>query len=107
MSAPRRIRIFVSSPSDLTDERDQCGAVVQELNTTLRALLPEKAVELELIRWETHTHPDLTGEPQQVVDDQIETDYDIFVGMMWTRFGTPTSRAGSGTEHEFQAAYAG
>lgn len=73
MSAPRRIRILVSSPSDLNDERDQCGAVVQELNTTLRALLPEKAVELELIRWETHTHPDLTGEPQQVVDDQIET----------------------------------
>lgn len=107
MGAPRRIRIFVSSPGDLNDERDQCGVVVQELNTTLRALLPEKGVELELIRWETHTHPDLTGEPQQVVDDQIETDYHIFVGLMWTRFGTSTSRAGSGTEHEFRAAYAG
>lgn len=107
MSAPRRIRIFVSSPGDLNDERDQCGVVVQELNTTLHALLPKKGVELELIRWETHTHPDLTGEPQRVVDDQIETDYHIFVGMMWTRFGTSTSRAGSGTEHEFRSAYAG
>lgn len=107
MNGLRRIRIFVSSPGDLSDERDQCSTVVQELNTTLRVLMPERGVELELIRWETHTHPDLTGAPQQVVDDQIEIDYDIFVGMMWTRFGTPTSRAGSGTEHEFRAAYAG
>ncbi|HEY2766236.1 MAG TPA: DUF4062 domain-containing protein, partial [Pseudonocardiaceae bacterium] len=107
MSSTRRIRIFVSSPSDLDDERDQCGSVVQDLNMTLRVLMPEKGVELELIRWETHTHPDLGADPQDVVDDQIPVDYDIFVGMMWTRFGTPTSEAGSGTEHEFRRAHAG
>ncbi|MBX9961027.1 MAG: hypothetical protein K2Y15_12900, partial [Burkholderiaceae bacterium] len=28
-------------------------------------------------------------------------DWDLFVGIMWARFGTPTSRAGSGTEEEF------
>lgn len=103
----RRIRVFVSSPGDVADERAQCGAAVQELNATLRALLPDRGVELELIRWETHTFPDIAGEPQQVVDDQIAVDYDIFIGIMWTRFGTPTSTAGSGTEHEFRAAYTG
>jgi hypothetical protein len=101
----QRLRIFVSSPGDVTDERDQYAAVIQELNLTLGALLPERGVVLELVRWETHTHPDLVGEPQRVVDDQIEADYDVFVGIMWTRFGTPTSTAESGTEHEFRAAH--
>jgi len=100
----RRIRVFVSSPGDVQDERRQCGEVIQELNTTLRALIPERDTELELVRWETHTHPDLTGSPQAVVDQQIDHDYEIFLGIMWSRFGTPTPTAGSGTEHEFRAA---
>ena len=107
MNAPRTIRIFASSPGDLEDERNQLGAVVQELNTTLGALVPDKGVGLELIRWETHTHPDVAAEPQAVVDEQLGQDYDIFVGMMWSRFGTPTKGTGSGTEHEFRAAHAG
>lgn len=103
----RRVRVFVSSPGDVVDERRQCGEVVQELNMTIRALVPERDFELELVRWETHTHPDLTGSPQDVVDDQIAPDYDVFLGIMWSRFGTPTSGAGSGTEHEFRAARSG
>ena len=83
----RRIRVFVSSPGDVQDERRQCGEVIQELNTTLRALIPERDTELELVRWETHTHPDLTGSPQAVVDQQIDHDYEIFLGIMWSRFG--------------------
>lgn len=107
MTSSHTIRIFASSPGDVTDERDQLGAVVQELNTTLRALVPEKGMDLELVRWETHTHPDLAGEAQSVVDQQLGEDYDVFVGIMWARFGTPTSQAGSGTEQEFRAAYSG
>lgn len=103
----RRVQVFVSSPGDVTDERRQCGEVVEELNTTLRALTPERDTELELLRWETHTHPDLVGNPQAVVDEQLDEDYDIFLGIMWSRFGTPTPTAGSGTEHEFRAARQG
>jgi Domain of unknown function (DUF4062) len=102
-----RIKVFVSSPSDVRRERKKCGAVIQELNTTLRVLLPDKDVQLDLLRWETDTHPDLTDEPQAVVDAQIPTNYDIFLGIMWARFGTPTSSAGSGTESEFEAARRG
>ena len=102
------IRIFCSSPGDVLLEREQLGAVVEELNTALRAFAPEKGVALELVRWETHTYPDVGSDPQAVVDAQLgEDDFDVFVGMMWSRFGSPTSRAGSGTEHEFRNAYAG
>ena len=107
MTATPTIRIFASSPADVTKERDALGVAVQDLNTTLRALVPDKGITLELVRWETHTHPDFGAGPQGVVDDQLGLDYDVFVGMMWKRFGTPTHEAGSGTEQEFRAAYKG
>jgi hypothetical protein len=103
----KTIRIFASSPGDVADERAQLAEVVQELNSTLQALVPEAGIDLELIRWETHSHPDLTGEPQSVIEQQLDGDYDVFVGVMWARFGTPTSQAGSGTEQEFRNAHAG
>jgi hypothetical protein len=33
-------------------------------------------------------------------------DWDMFVGIMWSRFGTPTGRSGSGTQEEFERAIA-
>ncbi len=103
-AAATRVRVFLASPSDVTAEREQLSKVVQEINTTLSALAPQQGVFLELIRWETHVHPGLGRDAQDVVNRQI-SDYDIFVGIMWRRFGTPTSVAGSGTEEEFRIAH--
>jgi len=44
------------------------------------------------------------GRPQGVINAQIGA-YDIFVGIMWKRFGTPTGIAESGTLEEFNLAY--
>ena len=41
--------------------------------------------------------------PQRVVDEQTPV-YNIYLGIMATRFGTPTGRCGSGTEQEFRDA---
>jgi hypothetical protein len=57
VSPTDKIRIFVASPGDVQDERDQLGQVVQELNTTLSALVPERGLVLELVKWETHARP--------------------------------------------------
>ena len=88
----RKVRLFVASPGDVQRERDSIVRVVTELELVI-----------ELIRWETHAHPAL-GRPQGVINAQIG-DYDIFVGIMWKRFGTPTGQADSGTEEEFNLAY--
>jgi hypothetical protein len=101
----RVIRIFASSPGDVMDERRQLAAVVEELNVIIRALMPDEEVRLELIRWETDAYPGMSTDPQSVVDEQLGHDFDVFIGIMWSRFGTPTPRAGSGTEEEFRAAY--
>jgi hypothetical protein len=58
---------------------------------------------LELLRWETHVTPG-GGRPQALINEQIGS-YDLFVGIMWRRFGTPTGVAGSGTEEEYRRAY--
>lgn len=100
----RKIRIFVASPGDCDAEREQLARVIEELNITIPAIAPEKRVVLELVRWETHVHPAIGEEPQSVVNEQIG-DYDIFVGILWKRMGTPTSTAASGTEEEFRRAY--
>jgi hypothetical protein len=100
------IRIFVASPGDVQSERDQLGQVVQELNSTLSALVPERGLMLELVRWETHARPGLGADPQDVVNRQLSIpEYDIFIGIIWRRLGTPTKRAGSGTEEEFRIAH--
>jgi hypothetical protein len=93
------LRIFVASPGDLAREREHVVAVVSELNQTTAH---DAGFALQVVRWETHARPDL-GRPQQVIFDQIGA-IDIFVGLMWQRFGTPTGVAESGTEEEFNAA---
>jgi len=55
--------------------------------------------------WETHAYPGVGSYPQDVINEQIGDDYDIFIGIMWERFGTPTRRAQSGTEEEFDRVY--
>lgn len=98
----RKIRLFVASSSDVSVERDALAGVVNELNTIIAAIKPEAAVFVELLRWETSVIPGF-GRPQSVINEQI-SDYDIFIGIMWKRFGTPTGVAESGTEEEFRIA---
>ncbi|TWU00494.1 putative nucleotide-binding protein containing TIR-like domain protein [Botrimarina colliarenosi] len=95
-----RIRVFVASPGDVALERESLTTVINELNSTVAS---HKNCMLELVRWETHCQPDM-GRAQEVINLQVGH-YDIFVGIMWKRFGTPTGEADSGTEEEFRRAY--
>lgn len=95
-----KVRLLISSPGDVQVEREKLREVVAELNHVLGKQLN---FVIEPVGWETHCHPAL-GRPQAVINEQIGS-YDIFVGIMWKRFGTPTGVAESGTEEEFRIAY--
>ena len=95
-------RVFVASPGDVQEERSILEEVVKELNLTVNK---ERGIKLELLKWETHTYPAFGIDGQDVINKQIEEDYDIFIGIMHGRFGTPTKRAESGTYEEFELAY--
>ena len=104
MSEPnsvRRIRIFISSPGDVKEERKLLESIIRdELQTSIGN---EHGLFLEPILWEKLARPGL-GDIQANVAEQLG-EYDIFVGIFWNRFGTPTLRYESGSEEEFYDAY--
>jgi hypothetical protein len=103
MSEPRVLRVFVASPDDVAEERNALAKLLADINDVLAYLAPEKRLSLELVRYETHSYPDI-GVPQEVINREIPVDYDIFIGIMWKRAGTPTATAPSGTIEEFNRA---
>jgi formylglycine-generating enzyme required for sulfatase activity len=97
----RLVRVFVSSPSDVATERGVLDEVVGRINRTDGHA---RNVRLELWRWEEDSVPQIGPKSQRVVDEQMPPQYDIYLGIMKHRFGTPTGRYGSGTSKEFQDA---
>lgn len=61
-------------------------------------------VRIRTLKWEDDARPAIATDAQAVVNEQLLNDVDIFVGILWSRFGSPTPRAGSGTEEEFRYA---
>jgi len=95
------LQVFVASPTDLAEERAALEDVIRELNITWSRSL---ACQLDLVRWESHAVPGMGQDAQDVVNRSVPQDCDIFIGILWSRFGTPTNRAESGTEEEFNTA---
>ena len=95
------VRLLISSPSDVQQERQIVDEVVTRLNRNQGS---EEGYVLQPYFWETQAVPGV-GPPQQLLNDQIG-EYEIYLGLFWVRFGTPTLKWGSGTEEEFEIAYA-
>lgn len=95
--------VFVASPAEVAEERERLEAVIRELNEIWQDRL---GVQLNLIRWETHTYPGFGEDAQDVINREMPDTVDVFIGILWSRVGTPTRRAGSGTLEEFERAYA-
>lgn len=95
------VRVFLASPSDVSEERLIVEKTVAELNSSIA---PKVGMLIELIRWEDMT-PE-AGRPQQIILDQADIEScDVFIGVLWNRFGSPTGKADSGTLEEFNLAY--
>jgi cell division GTPase FtsZ len=107
-SEPRRplshsLKVFLASPSDVAEEREAVRRVIDELNLQHAS---RWGTHLELVRWETHAVPSM-GRAQEVIATSSKLDeIDIFIGILWSRLGTPTGVAESGTVEEFEEAYA-
>jgi hypothetical protein len=108
----QKVRIFVASPSDVAEERERVREVAEELNRT-RNIADFLGFTLEVLDWRTHVTPQM-GRPEGVILEALPvTMWDIFVGILWQRFGTPTGaidpKTGriidSGTKEEFDLAY--
>lgn len=97
------IQVFISCPSDVDKEKDLAVEVCDSLSKNLT----RRGIVVRPIHWKEDIVPQVTGHgPQKVIDDQLdEYDYDIYIGILWTRFGDPKADGLTPTEGEFEDAY--
>jgi hypothetical protein len=94
--------ILLSSPSDVSDERQIAEEVVKEVEKTWGTYT---GATLKLLSWENDVAPQFGDEPQSSINKALGDDWDIYLGLMHVRFGSKTKRYGSGTEEEFERAH--
>ena len=104
MPSTRKIlRTFLASPGDLQEEREAVRAVVDEFNVSLA---DEFGYQIELRGWEDTVAR--FGRPQHLINQSVDQ-YDLFIGLIWKRWGTPPANDGrfsSGFHEEFEQAIA-
>lgn len=91
---------MIASPGDVAEERDIVRVVVHDWND-VNALASK--VVLSPVGWETHSSPELGTRPQELINSRLLKECDLLVGVFWTRLGTPTGKAKSGTVEEIEA----
>lgn len=95
------IDIFLSSPSDVDEERLFIVNAAREWNS-IRG--KSTGVFLNVLTWEDAVAPNVSDRSQTVINEQIGDDYDVYLGLMWGKLGSPTGMADSGTVEEFERA---
>jgi hypothetical protein len=93
------VNAFLASPGDLAEERRGTKATVEEIN---RSVAGELGFRIELMGWED-TLPTV-GRPQTIINEELDQ-CELFIGMLWKRWGTPPDRElqyTSGFEEEYQ-----
>lgn len=93
------IPVMIASPGDVSEERDATRAVVHDWNDVNSSA---SQVVLSPIGWETHSSPELGARPQELINSRLLDECDLLVGVFWTRLGTPTGKAMSGTVEEIE-----
>ena len=100
MVQKQQMTIFISSPNDLVKERETVRRVTKAVDELIG---DELKITLRTKDWESL--PPTAENAQEYINKRIGA-YDIYVGIMGDRFGTKTDKADSGTQEEFERAYA-
>lgn len=93
------VKVFLASPGDLAEERKTAKSVVDEFNSLMAE---EFGYQVELVGWEDTVS--VYGRPQEVINRDLDR-CELFVGLMWKKWGTRPSVTGpytSGFEEEFE-----
>ena len=94
------VKVFLASPGDLSEERKAAKIVVDEINDLYAE---EFGYQVDLIGWEDTVSR--FGRPQEIINKELER-CELFIGLMWERWGTQPDTTGkytSGFEEEFCA----
>lgn len=94
------VKLAFCAPEDVTKELKIARTIVDEWNVNHGE---NQGVFVKLLNWKSDARPGI-GRPQEVINQDIIDEADILVGIFWTRFGSPTGIAESGTEEEIRRA---
>jgi len=94
------VKLAFCAPEDVTEELKIARSIVDEWNVNHGE---SRELFVKLLNWKSDARPGI-GRPQEVINHDIVDGADILVGIFWTRFGTPTGIAESGTEEEIRRA---
>jgi hypothetical protein len=89
----------VATPGDVSKERGILRELIEDFDLMFEGL---EAINIRFVGWETVV-PSL-GRAQELINENLRS-ADIFVGIMWNRFGSSTGKFDSGTEEEFNVAF--
>ena len=101
MAAPTTrhvLSVFLASPGDVPPERKAAQEVITVVNKILGRPL---GVLIDLHVWE-EISPGY-GEPQSRINPEVDA-CDLFIGLLWERWGQPTKAYSSGFHEEFERA---
>jgi hypothetical protein len=90
-------RVLIASPSDMAEERQAATEAINDWNAQHATA---EAIVLLPVKWETHARPESGVRPQAAINAQLVHTCDILIGMFWTRLGSSTGVAESGTVEE-------
>jgi len=102
------IKVFVSCPGDVSHEKELIKEACDSLNQMY--IQSGNAIRFSVLDWK-NILSSWGNRPQQVINDQFEG-YNIYLGILWMRFGSKTGKVddrtgedfGSGTIEEFREA---
>ena len=93
------IEIMIASPRDVSKERDIIRDVIGEWNAINAR---DRKIVLLPLSWETHASPEMGDRPQEFINRQLLYGADLLIAVFWTRLGSPTGIAQSGTAEEIE-----
>ena len=99
MKEIKQINLFISCPGDIKDELNSIEVIVKEFNKTFGKI---SNFSIQIVHWNEDTYTDIGEDGQEIINNQI--DYDILIGILWMKLGTPTKRDKSGTVEEINRA---
>ncbi len=88
---------MIASPGDVLPERAIIRTIIHDWNY-INAL--HSNIMLAPMGWDTHSSPELGMRAQDLINTRILKKCDLLIGVFWTRLGTPTGKALSGTVEE-------
>lgn len=89
------ILVFLAYISDVEDEVNATKDIVESINRGLEPL----GIELDLRTWKDV--PAEFGNPQQQINRELPEKCDVFIGVVYKKWGTPTGQSDCGFREEF------